>query len=204
MTKNNSLLDVERRTLNNEQITSCFTQFKEAMKEFKVLPQVELVEKSEDNSIVLKFVPISNSNAINPPSLGLELRESCSNMENVKAIFAHAKNCGMCHGGSNVTFNNKNVNKFEVVLVNMEKIFQENYERAIQEDKEQIAFSKLAEEAHEMLQVHSENGKKYVEDMLGKVKGSLHVDEYSKDFNVSLDGLNIDQIRSLSRVITNL
>lgn len=206
MTKNdNSLLDITRKSLNNAQIDLCFIQFKEAVKEFAKLPQVELVDKDDDNNrIKLIFKSISNSGSINAPSLSIAVTESCQNMETVKAIVAHAENCGMCRGGSNVTFNNKNVSKFEIVLANMQKIFEENYERARKEDIASIAFDKLVIEANKILNVREENKPKRYRELVCNVNGTLYADGYNKNFNLNLENLSIEQIRKLSQVIQSL
>ncbi|WP_428323616.1 hypothetical protein [Nitrosopumilus sp.] len=206
MTKqDNSLLERTRKSLNNDQIDSCFVQFKEAVQEFVELPQVELVDRDEENNrIKLIFVPISKSNAINAPSLSISVTESCQNMEQVKAINAHAENCGMCRGGSNITFNNKNVGKFEIALANMQKIFEENYARAMKEDAEAQDFDKLVEEAFKILNVREEDAPRRRKELIGNVEGDLYADEYDKNFNINLHNLNIEQIRELSKVIPNL
>lgn len=202
----NSLLDITRKSLNNEQINSCFDQFKEATKAFIVLPQVELVDQfDEKKRVELKFTDLSDSGTVNCPRVVLEVTESCQNMETVKVVHAQAIDCGMCRGGSNVTFNNKNVNKFDIVLANIQELFQKNYEMAMKEDKIQLDFNKVIEEAKDVLSHHlGDNDDRYSDEYFGNVKGDFRENRDDKTFNIDFDGLNIEQIRKLGTVIPNL
>lgn len=203
---NNSLLDITRKSLTDEQIKDCFVRFKEAVKDFTKLPQVELVDKfGTENRITLKFISLSNSHTVNSPSIVLQVTESCQNMETVKSVLAEAHNCGMCRNGSKATFNNKNVHQFEKVLENIQSLFETNYEESIKEDKVQVDFNKVIEEAKTMLAYHVVKKSQYQSDeYLGKIRGELEETRDDKTFRIKLEGLNIDQIRELSKVITNL
>lgn len=207
MTKSkDSLLDITRKSLTDEQIEDCFARFKEAVKEFTKLPQVELVDKNGDKKYtILKFANLSNSYTVNSPSITLEVIESCSNMETVKSVLAQANNCGMCRGGSKATFNNKNLHLFEKVLLNIQDLFETNYNIAIEEDRIQVKFNSVIKEAEILLALKTVKKTEYhSDDYLGRFIGEINAQREPKTFRLNLEGLTIDDIRELSKVITNL
>lgn len=207
MTKSkDSLLDITRKSLTDEQIKDCFARFKEAVKEFTKLPQVELVDKFDtDKCVTLKFADLSGSYTVKNPSITLQVTEACSNMETVKSVLAEAHNCGMCRSGSKATFNNKNVHLFEKVLSNIQDLFETNYNIAIAEDKEQEKFNAVIKEAETMLAFHIVKTSQYnSQEFFGRIVGQVDAQREKKTFDLELKGLNIEQIRELSKVITNL
>lgn len=209
MTKGNSLLVGITLSLTEEQINSCFQQFKEASKELMKkgfgMPQVEFEEKEESAYMRLIFKPISDSYMVNAPSINIQLNESCKNMETVKAVKAEAHNCGMCRGGSSVSFNAKNYGKFEQVLTNMMNLFSKNYEETIKEDKIQVEFATNVQIVRTNFKTHEEeNKRKNMVDYLGSVRGEIRIDEQEKTYGLEIGNLSFDQIMKLQTIVPNL
>lgn len=61
--------------------------------------------------------------AVSGPNITTHVTEACRNMKTVKSTSVGTINYETCSGGSNATFNNKNINKFDQVLVNIQELF---------------------------------------------------------------------------------
>lgn len=216
MTKDkNSLFDITSKTLDESQIASVITRFKEAVEEFTKLPQVELLDKSKDfKRLELRFVSLSGANNFEIPSIVLSEREICRNMETVRFIEIEAVNCGTCRGGSHAKFDNKNIRKLDQVLVNIQSLFEKNYNTALENDEEQVQFNEVIEEVRSLLSYSEAEEEKqrrhgtgtYTTTVkrIGSIEGNLYENRDKKDFRVELKHLTLDQIRELSKVIPNL
>jgi len=207
MKSKNSLLDITRKSLNDEQITDCFARFKEAVSNFTGLPQVELIDKiASDKHLKLQFISLSE--AVDTPTIVIHATESCRNMETVKSIQVDAHSCGTCKGGSTATFTNKNINKFDEVLSNIQELFDKNYKEAMVKDKKEVEFNKVIDNVKTMLAYVETKDKKKdnwkYHHKMNNVWAKLEEDREDKTFDIKLMGLSIEQVRELAKVITSL
>ena len=204
--KDNSLLVGTTLSLTDDQIDTSFKRFKEAIKDLASKPQVELKDDENRPFVRLEFISISKSYVVNSPSISIEMSERCKNMETVKTITAHAQNCGMCRGGSSITFNAKNYGNFEQILRNMVKLFTENYDESIKIDREQVDFAKEVHFVQMQFQSHTEENpkKKYSDNYLGTIVGEIHEDQHDKTYKIVLEDLSYDQIMKLVTTVPNL
>ena len=207
MKNKNSLLDMTRKSLNDEQITDCFARFKEAVSDFTGLPQVELIDKvTSDKHLKLQFISLSE--AVDTPSIVIHATESCRNMETVKSIQVDAHNCGTCKGGSTATFTNKNIDKFDQVLLNIEELFGKNYKEAMVKDIAEVEFNEVIDEVKTMLAyieytVKNKDSWSHHHKM-NNVWAKLDDNREDRTFDIKLQDLNIEQVRELAKVITSL
>lgn len=211
-----SLFDITSKTLDESQIADVVARFKEAVERFTKMPQVELVDESKDfKHLKLRFISLSEAGNFNIPSIVLEERETCKNMETVRFIEINAYNCGTCQGGSTAKFDAKNIRKITQVLVNLQALFEKNYHEAMKNDKKEVEFNKVVENAKSLVFYHEKTiekkrtykpYEKYTTSatMLGNVEGHLYENRDKQDFRIELKHLNLQQLEKLSQVITNL
>jgi len=129
-------------------------------------------------------------------------------METVKSIQVDAHNCGTCKGGSTATFTNKNINKFDQVLSNIEELFERNYNKAMIADKKEVEFNKVIEDVKTMLAYVPITDEKLTSwhhhHKMGNVWAELEEDRNNRTFDIELRELNVEQVREIAKVITSL
>lgn len=210
-----SLFDITSKTLSESQISNVITRFKKVCERFTKLPQVELVDKSKDyKHLILRFISLSDAGNFNIPSIHITELELCKNMETVKSINLDAYNCGTCRGGSHANFNNKNIQKLDQVLVNIETLFEKNYQEAMKRDAEEVEFNKVIEKAKNLVNYNIKDVTRksnYNDEMItvsktyiGNILGDLYENRDKRDFRIEFEHISIQQLEILSKVISNL
>lgn len=211
-----SLFDITSKTLDESQIADVVARFKEAVKVFIEMPQVELVDESKDfKHLKLRFVSLSDAGNFHIPSIVLSERETCKNMETVRFIEIDAHNCGTCQGGSHAKFDNKNIQKLDQVLENIQALFEKNYTEAINNDFKEVEFNKVIENAKKLVSYNVQDVEKkrsykpyekYTTSttMFGSIQGNFYENRERQDFRIELKHLSLQQLEKLSQVIPNL
>jgi len=206
MTEKNSLLDITRKSLSDEQVTDCFARFKEAVSKFVDLPQVELIDKIEsDKHLKLQFISLSK--AVEIPTVTIHATELCRNMETIKSIQVDAYNCGTCKGGSTATFNNKSINKFDQILENIQALFDKNYKTVMIQDKKEVEFNVVIQDVETALayvEVKNTKNSWRFHHKAGNIWATLEKRRDNRTFDIELKGLSPKQIKELAKVITSL
>lgn len=186
-------------------IGDCYKQFLENFKDVLKLPQVKMTK--QQNEIYIYFESLSKSYVVNSPSVQITDNEVCAGFEKYRTVTITAHNCGLCKGTKSVTFDSRTIHKFMLSLGIVLELFKDNYNKAIEIDKDQLEWQQIVNFTKEAIGYNKRPKKEestYMVHYLYNIDGTIDSDDMNKNFDIELNDLSAKQVEQIGKVLKNL